>query len=54
MTAARYVISEKSQGISLEEAVRRAHLERNAAIRKGFRRLWNAKPRRGENSPTIQ
>ncbi len=32
------------QDVNLEDAVRRAEIERSAAIRKGLRRLWSASP----------
>ena len=32
------------QDIDLEDALRRAHIERSATIRNGLRRLWTAGP----------
>lgn len=33
-----------AQDIDLENALRRAHIERSAVIRTGLRRLWTAGP----------
>ncbi len=33
-----------SQGIDLEDALRRAQVHRSAAVRNGLRRLWTAGP----------